>query len=315
VVTDGLMGPGPVLCVVNPIPFSPADDIEEDEYRRHVEFMVQAGVQYLMPVGSAAHGLQLSDAERRRVVELTVQQAAGRAQVFPCCYVPLGTKNTLLFIRELEDLGVDGAYIPSPMYWQPGPEAIYQHYRTILGATHVPIIVYSCPGTTGSRLPSDVVLRLLDEFPGRILGYKQQLLDEVTVDVQRLAHRITVAGPAFFDQHLLTNLQLGCRAQISVGGAFVPETIIATMNQWDSGDVSGATEIFNRYLPFFLLPTEEHIDRSKDWIGSLYIYALNRIGFRFGQSRLPYRWPLPVETRRQVDKAVDELGLTEVHTA
>jgi 4-hydroxy-tetrahydrodipicolinate synthase len=298
-------------AVGSPTPFTGNDQVNEDEYRRHVEFMVQAGVRYMMPIGIAGQGPQLSDAERRRVVELTVQQAAGRAQVFPMCYLPAGTKNTAAFINQLEDLGVDGAYIPAPLIWKSGPEAIYQHYRTILGATHVPIIVYSCPGTTGSRLPSDVVLRLLDEFPGRILGYKQQLLDEVTVDVQRLAHRITVAGPAFFDQHLLTNLQLGCRAQISASCGMVPAAVVQVMNQWDSGDVSGATEIFNRYLPFFLLPTREpSLASHNDYQSALYFHILNRIGFEFGRPRLPNLWPLPPAFAKTVDQELEKLELS-----
>jgi 4-hydroxy-tetrahydrodipicolinate synthase len=300
------------VCTINPIPFTHLDEVNEEEYRRHVEFMVLGGVRIIMPGGVATSGVQLSQDERLRLIKITVDQVKGRAAVFPPCYVPMGTKNTVRFIQEFTDLGADGTYIPTPLLWQSGPEAVYQHYRTILDGTDVPIIIYSCPTTTGTAISSEIVSKLLDEFPGRILGYKQQVMELLPFDVTRLGARINLAPPCL-DRYILAGLKLGCRAQVSIGGAFVPEALNSIFEKWNAGDERGATELFERYLPFFMQPPESHFTVHRDYYAGTYVYMLNRMGWNFGQPRLPYLWPIPTDLQRDIDVALQGLGLEGIH--
>ena len=296
-------------CTTNPIPFTESDEINEDEYRRHIDFMIDGGVRMLMPGPMVGNGVQLSEAERRRLIEITVDQVDGRIGVFPCCYVPAGTANTIAFIKELTEIGADGAYLPTPILWQCGPEAIYQHNRAILAETDLPVIYYSCPDTTGTALPSTVVERLLDEFPdGRILGYKQHVMSELPFDIARLAHRIPIA-PACLDRFTLAGLQQGCSAQITIGGALVPEVVSGVFEKWGAGDRDGAKALFERYLPFFHLPPMDLIFHYRDYYSGTYYHILTRLGFEFGKPRLPYLWPIPDDLRYRIDEVMDELEL------
>ena len=292
----------------NPIPFTDSDLIHEDEYRRHIDFMVDGGVSNLMPGPMVGNGPQLSEAERRRLIEITVDQVDGRIGVFPCCYVPAGTANTITFMKELAELGADGAYLPTPILWQCGPDAIREHLRAVLSETTLPVILYSCPDTTGTALPSAVVEQLLDEFPERILGYKNQRMAEVPFDVLRLGHRINVA-PGCLDRFTLSGLQQGCKANITIGGALVPDVLSGIFTKWEAGDRDEAKELFDRYLPFFNLPPIHLIRQTRDYYSGTYYYILARLGFDFGKPRLPYLWPIPDELQRAVDETMDACGV------
>lgn len=291
-----------------PVPFTDSDDINEDEYRRHVRFMVDGGVSMLMPAPMVGSGVQLSRQEWIRVVQLTVEEAKGQAGVFPMCYVPAGTKNTIRVISELAEIGADGAYLPSPILWQSGREAMFAHYGGILEQTALPIILYSCPDTTGSEITRDVVARLLDEYPGRILGLKQHRMSELFFDIQLLGDRINFA-PACFDRYTLAGLRLGCRAQVTIGGALLPEVVSGLFAKWESGDKGGATELFEKYLPFFNIPPIEIFASHRDYYAGTYYYILKRLGFEFGKPRLPYLWPIPDDFQRLIDEVMDSLEI------
>ena len=292
--------------VGNPVPFTDSGLVNEDEYRRHVDFMVDGGVDMLMPVPMVGNGLQLSDAERYRVIEVTVEQVAGRVGVYPMCYVPAGTKNQIDVVRRLAELGADGAYLPTPILWQCGPEAIYEHYRAIIAAAPIPVVIYNCPATTGTNVPGETVERLLDEFPGRVLGFKQHVMSQLPFDVERLARRIPLA-PACFDRYTWSGLQLGCRFQVTIGGALVPEAVSGIFARWNAGDRDGAKRLFDEYRPLFDLPPLQYFEQHRDYYAGTYYHILARLGFDFGRPRLPYLWPLRGEYRRLIDEALDRL--------
>src|SRR5690349_18150399 len=75
-------------CAATATPFTAKDEVNIEEYKRHVEFMISNGINGLFPVGFVSGGLTLSPEEWRSVVKATVEQANGRVPVFPMCYVP-----------------------------------------------------------------------------------------------------------------------------------------------------------------------------------------------------------------------------------
>src|ERR671937_665134 len=61
--------------------------------------------------------------------------------------VPCGTTGEAATMTEEE-------LVVSPYYNKPTPEGIYQHYKAIVDATDLPLVVYNVPGrTSGNVLP------------------------------------------------------------------------------------------------------------------------------------------------------------------
>ena len=99
--------------------------VDEDAIRRFVEWQIQHGVHGLIPVASTGEFLSLTDAERRRVAEIVIEQVNGRIPVL----VGAGAENTwdvVRYSREAEDLGADGVLIIPPFYSTPTEDELYE---------------------------------------------------------------------------------------------------------------------------------------------------------------------------------------------
>lgn len=290
-------------CAATATPFTANDEVNIEEYKRHVEFMITSGLNGLFPVGFVSGGLTLSPEEWRTVVKATVEQAKGRVPVFPMCYVP-GTKNAIRQIKEMQDLGADGAYLPTPPVWRAGSPAVYQHYRMLAEETEVPLILYNAWITTGTVLPFDVVERLVDEFPGKIIGYKEHDLTSLPVVIAKLGDRISIA-PSCLDIYILPGLALGVHAKMSMMAMVVPKRYVEMFNAYKSGNIARAKEIYYELLPLFALMTKIIGDHQASTLSLL----LNHMGFDFGKARSPFLWPVEPELQQEVDQIARQINL------
>ena len=164
-------------------PFNGDLSIDEDALRRFVDFQITGGIDFLVPCGTTGESATLSDEEQRRVVEIVLQQSAGRVPVI----AGAGGNNTAHVIKlasEYERLGVQGLLSVSPYYNKPMQEGLYQHFKAIAEATSLPIIVYNVPPRTNVNILPDTIVRLAD-IPN-IVGVK-----EASGDISQIADIVT----------------------------------------------------------------------------------------------------------------------------
>jgi 4-hydroxy-tetrahydrodipicolinate synthase len=144
--------------------------VDEEALRKLIELQIEAGVHGLVPCGSTGESATLSHHEHRKVVELTIEAAAGRVPVI----AGTGSNSTseaVAITRHAREAGADGALLISPYYNKPTQEGIVAHYETVAKETGLPIIVYNIPGRTGSNITANTQVRL-SEVDG-IVGVKE----------------------------------------------------------------------------------------------------------------------------------------------
>jgi len=142
-------------------PFRQNLSLDEEALRMLVRRQVQAGINFLVPCGTTGESPTLSQLEKRRVVEITAEEAKGRVPIV----AGAGGNNTaevIEFAREMESAGADGILSVTPYYNKPTQEGLYQHYRAIAQAVSLPIIIYSVVGRTGVNLEPATVARLAE---------------------------------------------------------------------------------------------------------------------------------------------------------
>src|SRR5688500_18614399 len=71
-------------------PFKPDGALDEGAYERLVDWLIQEGVDFLVPCGTTGENPALTHEEHLRVVELTVKSARGRVPVL----AGAGSNNT-----------------------------------------------------------------------------------------------------------------------------------------------------------------------------------------------------------------------------
>ena len=227
-------------------PFQADGKVDERAFQDLVAWQIAEGTQGLVPCGTTGESTTMSHAEHRRVVELCIEVAKGKAVVM----AGTGSNSTTEAIEltlHAQKAGADAALVVVPYYNRPTQEGLYQHYKALHDATDLPLIIYNIPGRAGVDMSVETMARLA-RLP-RIAGVK-----DATADLARPI-RTTLAIPAPFWQLSGEDITaLPYRAQgghgcISVTANIAPRDLADMHRAWDAGDFATAARINERLAP------------------------------------------------------------------
>jgi 4-hydroxy-tetrahydrodipicolinate synthase len=153
--TSRLTGCGTALVT----PFARDGSVDEGALRNLVDWQIAEGIHFLVPCGSTGEAATMTPAEHRRVVEIVVEQAAGRVPIVAGAGSN-DTKRAVAMSREMKAAGATHLLHVSPMYNKPPQRGIIAHFRAVAEATDLPVIVYNVPGRTGSNIEAKTTLAL-----------------------------------------------------------------------------------------------------------------------------------------------------------
>jgi len=121
------------------------DSVDYDEVAKAVEGLITAGVDAIMCQGTFGEGATLTWEEKKKMMEVMVETAAGRVPVF----VGVTTMNTRETIRQLKharDIGADGTMLGLPMWQQIDVPGAVRFYQDVAEAVpEMAICVYANP--------------------------------------------------------------------------------------------------------------------------------------------------------------------------
>ena len=227
-------------------PFQPDFSLDEAALRKLLQRQICAGVDFLVPCGTTGENPTLTRREHLRVVEITLQEAAGKMPVVAGAG-GYNTQEVMDLARELESLGANGLLSVTPYYNKPTQEGLYQHYRAIARSTRLPIVLYNVPGRCGTNLEPSTVKRLaeidnivgLKEASGNI-SQMAALANAVPDDFAILSGDDAIALPLF---------ALGGRGVISVAANEIPAQMARLCQHGLRGEFGEARAIHRKYLP------------------------------------------------------------------
>jgi len=225
-------------------PFRRDGSLDEPTARALVKRQITAGIDFLVPCGTTGECPTLTEQERFRVVEITVELAKGKVPVL----AGAGGYNTCEVIetaRELSKLDVSGILSVTPYYNKPTQEGLYQHFKAIAEAVDLPIILYSVQGRTGVNIEPATVARLA-QIPN-IVGIK-----EASGSVGQMATILNCVPEEFLvlsgdDALTLPLLAIGGRGVISVASNEIPAEMKRLTQLALAGDFEAARAIHRQY--------------------------------------------------------------------
>ena len=124
-----------------------------------VDRVVAGGVGGLVPGGSTGEFTTLSHGERRQLVELTVEAAAGRVPVVAGTGA-LSTRETVELSVHAERAGAAAVMIVPPFYDALSWRELRAHYTAVADAIDIPIMYYNLPSASGVTLTADQLREL-----------------------------------------------------------------------------------------------------------------------------------------------------------
>ena len=222
------MAPGKRLhgvMVALATPLKGDERVDEIGLRALVRRVLEGGVHGVVVLGSAGEFAALTDDEKVRAIEITVDEVAGRVPVIAGTGEP-STVRALAMTRLAARIGADAALVVPPYYYRLDQAAVLRHYRALASDGRLPIMLYHIPAFTKVSLEMDTVCRLAEEEnivglkdSGGSLGYFQRLVLEV-----RSEKFSVVTGS---DDQFYASLAVGGDGNISPGANLVPAWFVA----------------------------------------------------------------------------------------
>jgi 4-hydroxy-tetrahydrodipicolinate synthase len=227
-------------------PFRRDFSLDEAALRFLVKRQLKGGVDFLVPCGTTGESPSLAQAEKRRVVEITLEETGGCVPVV----AGAGGYNTAEVIesaREYEALGANGILSVTPYYNKPSQEGLYQHFKAIAASVSIPLILYNVPGRTGVNLEPATVARLaqIDNITG---------IKEASGNISQMSQIFQLVPDDFAvlsgdDAITLPLAALGGVGVISVVSNEVPAEMASLVRDTLSRNFTRARETHRRYLP------------------------------------------------------------------
>ncbi len=149
---------------VFPYLVSPVDDqgrVLDDVLARLVDHLIEAGVHGLTPLGSTGEFAYLGWPQRRRIVEVTLEAAAGRVPVV----AGVAATTTLDASRQaaaFENLGVAGIVAILEAYFPVTDDGIVDYFSAVAAAVSCPVVLYTNPQFQRSDLTLPLICRLAE---------------------------------------------------------------------------------------------------------------------------------------------------------
>jgi len=274
----------------NLVPLDGRGQINEGELRRYVDWLIERGVHGLYPNGSTGEFIRFTVEERRRIVKIVCDQAAGRVPVLAGA-AEANVRETLAACEAYQEMGARAVAIVSPFYFRLGPESVYAYFREIAQHSPIDVTLYNIPSFAS---PIDVpTIRRLSEFE-RVVGIKDS-----SGDVTFMCRMISAVRPLRPDFTFLTGWEAALVPMLVVGAdggthatsGIVPELTRQIFDLTTSGALNEAVKLQLRLIELF-----DAMILSADFPEG-FRAAVDLRGFNFGKGRQP------LSESQQVDRA------------
>jgi 4-hydroxy-tetrahydrodipicolinate synthase len=142
-------------------PFMKDGTVYEDGLRRLLDFQIEKGSLGVFLCGTYGSGPLMSVSERKKVVEVAVDQIKKRIAAI----VHVGTTNTkdsVELAEHAEDSDADAVAAVPPYYYRHSERTVLQHYNELVKAVEIPVYVYNNPARTGFTITPSFLKKLAE---------------------------------------------------------------------------------------------------------------------------------------------------------
>lgn len=281
------------------IPLKDDESFDEKKLRRHVDFVIEGGVSAILAFGSNGEFYMQEEDEMRDILDVMIDQVAGRVPVF----MGIGAIRTSKCIR-LAQMGVEhgakAVSILQPMFLKPSEDELYTHFAAIADSVeNVPVLLYNNPGRTGYGIPQTVAEKLAHQ-KANVVGMKDSSGD-ITQTEEFIRRNADVGFKVMCgkDTLIYAGLSVGAVGAVCCMANFVPRLVCSIYDRFVAGNLKGSLD-----RQFVLNPIRLQMDRSSFPVATK-DYA-NLLGLELGAPYLPTKNSTPEQLeglRQQLVKA------------
>jgi dihydrodipicolinate synthase/N-acetylneuraminate lyase len=207
----------------NLVPCRADGSINEPEFRRYLDWLIERGVHGLYPNGSTGEFTRFTAEERRRIADIVTSQVAGRVPILAGA-AEANTRETIKACEYYHSLGVRAVAIVAPFYYKLSAAAVYAYFKEIGRNSPIDVTLYNIP-LFASPIDVPTVQRLSEECE-RVVAIKDSSGD--IPHMIRMIQKVRPNRPEFsfltgWDAALMPMLLVGCDGGTNASSGVVPE--------------------------------------------------------------------------------------------
>jgi len=267
--TDQLQG----VWNIVPTPFHPDEELDLQSLRTLTDFVVGSGVDGMTILGVLGEGAKVSDRERSAIVEVTLAQANGRVPVCVTVSAPSAYRS-IEYAREARAMGAHSVMLSAPPLARPNDDAVRRNFLRVAECVpELPVVIQDLPAL-GVWMSAELIGRMASEAPNlRVVKLEEEPTAPKVARLLAANGELRVLG-GLGGEMLIEELRSGAVGTMT--GFGYPETLVAIMKAWRSGDEAAAVELFHRWTPLIRfenqqllnLPIRKHIYMRRGAIAS-----------------------------------------------
>ncbi len=218
--------------------------VDVDGTARVAEHLVEHGNDGLVVSGTTGESPTTTTEEDGRILRAVVEAVGDRATVV----AGVGTNSTAHSVElaeQAQKIGADGVLVVTPYYNKPTQEGVLAHFRAVVAACDLPVMLYDIPGRSGIAIAPETYRRIAESE--QVVAVK-----DAVGDLARGTRIMTETGLAFYsgdDELNLAWLTHGAAGVVSVVGHVAGREYAAMADAVAAGDLAAALEVYRRLVP------------------------------------------------------------------
>src|SRR5438034_3939352 len=229
-------------------PFTERGALDEASLQREVEFCVQCGAHGIVAPVNASEFTSLSDDERKRVVEIVVEAAAGRAPVVAGVSA-VSAQVAALFARHAAETGAEALIAMPPYVRKATPDEILGYYQAISDVAPLPVFIQNFVAPIGTPMTASFMVRLLREIE-HVEYVKEETIPAphlMTALIEEAGDTLKGVMGGMAGRYLLNEYERGACG--TMPACEITDIHVQLWEALESGDRERARDIYHRMLP------------------------------------------------------------------
>ena len=140
-------------------PFNDDDSLDEKGLKKLVNYLIEEGVDGLVPCGTTGESPTLSPKEHGQVIEIVIKEVDGRVPVIAGTGSN-STQEAVDMTKHAEDVGADASLQVCPYYNRPTQGGLIRHFEAVAKNTRIPHFIYNIPSRTGRNIEPRTIIEL-----------------------------------------------------------------------------------------------------------------------------------------------------------
>lgn len=274
-------------------PIDAAGNVDAPVLSRLVDDLVNAGVDGLTPLGSTGEIIYLNPDQRQRIVEVTLEAAAGRVPVVPGV-AAFSIDDGVRQARLWESLGTAGIVVMRQNGFATSEDGALGYFEQVAGAVSIPVVLYTNPALLGTDFTM-AGLRRLSDLPN------VRYIKDATGDTGRILSLLNHVGDRLEVFSASAHIPalvflLGGVGWMAGPACVIPRAARVLRDRVAAGDIASALDLQRK-----LWPINEAFRKYP--LAACIKTALQLRGYAVGDPIAP-QLPLGPEARAEIERAL-----------